>query len=112
MNPNTYRSLALISILAIAGVVFAEEHTSKALDHTTAAIGSTEASVVSTHVTEALKHIDPAKLAHKDQPEILKHVEQAEIHLKEALKSANNKNVSAATNHAHEAAIHLEAAEK
>jgi hypothetical protein len=32
--------------------------------------------------------------------------------LKEALKSANNKNVSAATNHAHEAAIHLEAAEK
>lgn len=103
---------SLLASVLFSSTVLAEEHTSTALDHTTAAVGSTEAAVVSNHVTEALKHIEPAKSAHKAHPEMLKHVEQAETHLKEALKAANDKNVSAATHHAHEAAIHLEAVGK
>lgn len=109
-------SIGIASVLAsflFSNVALAKEiHTSTALEHATAAATATDAVAVGTHASEALKHIESAKIAHKLHPEMVKHVEQGEIHLKAAVEEANKGNATAAAHHAHEAGTHLEAADK
>lgn len=102
----------LASSLFSGGVFAKEEHTTAALEHATAAAASTDAASVSTHATEALKHIGPAKAAHKPHPDIIKHIEQGEIHLKAAVDTSAKGEATAAAHHASEAKTHLEAADK
>lgn len=89
-----------------------EEHTSAALEHATAAAAAKDAASVSTHATEALKHTGPAKIAHKPHPEVVKHIEESETHLKAAVDTAGKGDANGAAKHASEAKMHLEAADK
>lgn len=113
---NKIASIGIASVLAsflFSNIALAKEvHTSTALEHATAAANATDAAAVGTHASEALKHIEPAKTAHKPHPEMVKHVEAGEVHLKAAVEEANKGNATAAAHHAHEAATHLEAADK
>jgi len=104
---------ALLASSVFSGVVLAkEEHTSAAVEHATAAAAATDAASVSAHATEALKHTGPAKAAHKAHPDIVKHIEQGETHLKAAVDTAAKGDATAAAHHAAEAKTHLEAADK
>jgi hypothetical protein len=103
----------LLASCLFSGVALAkEEHTSAALEHATAAAASTDAASVSAHATEALKHIEPAKAAHKAHPKIVKHIEEGEMHLKAAVDTAAKGDAVGAAGHASEAKMHLEAADK
>jgi hypothetical protein len=102
----------LVTTIFSSSVFAKEEHTSAALEHATAAAVATDAVSVSTHATEALKHIGPAKVAHKSHPDIVKHIEEGEMHLKAAVDTADKGDTAAAAHHASEAKTHLEAADK
>ena len=104
----TLFSTFMISAPALAK----EEHTSAALEHATAAANSKDAASVSAHATEALKHTGPAKIAHKPHPEVVKHIEESETHLKAAVDTAAKGDAAGAAKHAAEAKTHLEAADK
>ncbi len=96
-----------------SGYVFAkEEHTSAALEHTTAAAAATDAAGVKAHATEALKHTEAAKTAHSKHPDVVKHIEEGETHLKAAVESADKGDAAGAAKHASEAEIHLKAADQ
>lgn len=89
-----------------------EEHTSAALEHATAAAAATDAASVSAHSTEALKHTGPAKASHAPHPDVVKHIEEGELHLKAAIDTASKGDAAGAAQHANEAKTHLEAADK
>ncbi|WP_411727614.1 small metal-binding protein SmbP [Methyloglobulus sp.] len=111
-----FLSIGISTILAtclFSGLAFAkEEHTSAALEHATAAAAATDATGVSAHATEALKHTGPAKTAHAPHPDVVKHIEEGEVHLKAAVDTASKGDAASAAQHASVAKTHLEAADK
>lgn len=103
----------LFSTFFVTNAAMAKEvHTSAALEHASAAAAAKDAASVSEHATEALKHTEPAKLAHKAHPEVVKHIEESETHLKAAVDTAAKGDAAEAAKHAGVAKTHLEAADK
>jgi Small metal-binding protein len=111
-----FLSIGIATILATSlssGLALAkEEHTSAALEHATAAAAATDAAGVSAHATEALKHTGSAKTAHAAHPDVVKHIEEGEVHLNAAVNTASKGDAVGAAQHAGVAKTHLEAADK
>jgi len=104
---------AIFSVFLLSGIALAvEAHTAAALEHATAAAAAKDAATVSTHAGEALKHIAPAKEANKADHQVVKHLDEAEGHLKAAADAAAKNDFSAALKHAERGKVHLEEAGK